>query len=175
MKKICCWFARDVDDFCWQHAAQPKRRQKRRQVETPAESGSIVDSREHTPDPLLTNKTWMWERRDPNGNQVPEIIVPNPENYTLFFNDDGTFNATIDCNGGNGRYATTPPGSIFMELGPTTQAACPDGSLSGDMINMFGPAQNYRFEEDNTVLVFVWQAAQLTTIAPRMRRLVATH
>ncbi|MCO5198279.1 MAG: META domain-containing protein [Anaerolineae bacterium] len=127
-------------------------------VETPAESGSIVDSREHTPDPLLTNKTWMWERRDPNGNQVPEIIVPNPENYTLFFNDDGTFNATIDCNSGSGRYATTPPGSIFMELGPMTQAACPDGSLSGDMINMFGPAQNYRFEEDNTVLVFVWVA-----------------
>ena len=86
----------------------------------------------------------MWERRDPNGNQVPEIVIPDPENYTLFFNEDGTFNAKIDCNNGSGAYANKYSGGIFMELGPMTMAACPDGSASSDMVNMFGPAQSYR-------------------------------
>jgi heat shock protein HslJ len=126
-----------------------------RNIEAPAAGG---DSGEHTPDPLLIDKTWLWERRDPNGNQIAEIKVPNPENYTLLFNEDGTFNAKLDCNNGSGSYATTPPGGIFMELGPMTKVACPDGSLSNDMINMFGPAQDYRIEGDGAVLVFNWAA-----------------
>ena len=40
---------------------------------------------EHTPDPMLVNITWEWMQRDPNGNQIDEITVPNPENYTLLF------------------------------------------------------------------------------------------
>ena len=125
-------------------------------VETAATSP--IDTMTHTPDPLLTNITWEWVRRDPNGNQMDEIIVPNPENYTLFFNEDGTFNAQLDCNSSNGRYATDNPGSIFMELGATTLAFCGETSLDGQMVMMFGPAQSYRFEENGSILVFAWVA-----------------
>lgn len=124
-------------------------------AETP---GSMVDEREHTPDPALIDQTWAWERRDPNGNDIPAITINNPENYTIIFNEDGTFNAKVDCNQMNGRYATTPPDSIFMEAGAMTMAMCPEGSFSNDMLQMFGPAQNYRFEEDGNVLVFPWVA-----------------
>ncbi|MCZ7670471.1 MAG: META domain-containing protein [Chloroflexi bacterium] len=85
--------------------------------------------------------------------------MPDPENYTLVFNEDGTFNAQVDCNRANGRYATSTTGSIFMEAGPMTMAACPEGSLDFSMTQMFGPAQSYRFEEAGTVLVFSWAAA----------------
>jgi heat shock protein HslJ len=122
------------------------------------ESGSPLDTMEHIPDPNLVNITWEWERREPNGNDIPEIIVPNPENYSLFFNEDGTFNATLDCNSASGSYKTPTPGNIFMELGPMTMAACEEGSLADDMANMFGPAQSYRLEDDNDVLVMVWVA-----------------
>ncbi|NJN54120.1 MAG: META domain-containing protein [Anaerolineae bacterium] len=103
--------------------------------------GSYVDTLEHTADPSLVNITWHWVRRDPNGNQIDEIVVPNPENYTLLFNEDGTFNAQVDCNSMNGRYATTPPDRIFMEAGAMTMAMCPEDSFSNDMLQMFGPAQ----------------------------------
>lgn len=109
-------------------------------------------------DPALIDKVWQWERRDPNGNDIAEIIVPNPANYTLTFNEDGTFFARLDCNNGLGTYTSDAPGSIMMELGPTTRAMCPPDSLAGSMIEMFGPAQNYRFEEDGAVLVFPWVA-----------------
>ena len=127
-------------------------------TEAPEENGSYLDSIEHVPDPLLIGFTWEWVQRDPNGNEIPPITVPNPENYTLLFNENGTFNATIDCNDAAGQYKTPRPGSIFMELGPTTAAACGDDSLDTDMINMFGPAQNYRFEDDGNTLIFSWAA-----------------
>ena len=124
-----------------------------------AESGSsIVEEREHIPDPDLIDKTWAWMRRDPNGNDSPPITINNPENYTLVFNEDGTFSAKVDCNIANGRYATTPPSSIFMELGPSTLAFCGEASQDAAMLQMFGPAQSYRFEEDGEVLIFAWAA-----------------
>jgi heat shock protein HslJ len=126
------------------------------------DSGSVLDTMAHTPDPNLVNKTWAWERRDPNRNPSEEILVPNPENYTLTFAEDGTFTALLDCNNANGRYATTPlsetSNSIFMELGPTQMAFCGEDSLDTAMVNMFGPAQNYRYEEDGAVVVFIWVA-----------------
>ena len=123
-----------------------------------AEPESLVAGQEHVPDPRLTNITWEWLQRNPNGNDIPEIMVPNPENYTLFFNDDGSFSATIDCNQAAGKYATPNPGSIFMEIGPSTLAACPEGSLELDMANMFGPAQSYQISEDGSTLQFAWAA-----------------
>jgi heat shock protein HslJ len=122
------------------------------------EPTSPLDTMEHVPDPNLVNITWEWERRDPNGNSIDEIIVPSPEVYTLFFNEDGTFNAQLDCNNANGLYKTPTPGNIFMELGLMTAAACESGSYADDMMNMFGPAQSYRFEDDGDVLVMVWVA-----------------
>ncbi len=120
---------------------------------------SVVAKLDHVPDPRLVNVSWEWVSRDPNGNTSPEIVVPTPENYTLFFNEDGTFNATLDCNNGSGVYATPSAGNIFMELGPTTMAACPEDSLAGDMINIFGGAvQSYRFEDNDQTLVMVWVA-----------------
>lgn len=127
--------------------------------EPPAEEpASVLDSMDHTPDPLLTGKVWDWQRRDPNGNDIPPIVVPVPEDYAIIFNEDGTFNATIDCNNASGQYKTPSPGSIFMELGPTTMAACGDESLDLEMMNMFGPAQSYRFEDDDQTLVLSWAA-----------------
>lgn len=122
-------------------------------------TGSVLDSMEHTPDPNLTNKTWAWERREPNGNDSATIYVQDPENYTLFFNDDGTFSAKMDCNNGTGSYKTPSEGNIFMELGPMQMAICGDNSLDTSMSQMFGPAQNYRFEQDGNVVAFAWAAA----------------
>ena len=94
----------------------------------------------------------------PTAIRVPAIAVPDPSKYTLFFNEDGTFNVQMDCNSASGRYATSSPGSIFMELGASTMAECGPDSLASDMANIFGPAQNYRYEEDGAVLIFAWAA-----------------
>ncbi len=123
---------------------------------TPA---SVLESMEFVVDPQLIDVTWQWERRTNNGGGEAAITVPDPVQYTLLFQNDGTFSAQIDCNNGSGNYATDGTGSIFMELGPMTLAACEPGSLDQEMINMFGPAQNYVYEEDGQVVIFKWVAA----------------
>jgi heat shock protein HslJ len=123
---------------------------------------SYLDSLEHSPDPELVNTTWVWQRRDPNGNDIPPIYVSNSEAYTLTFNEDGTFSTRMDCNNANGGYATTRTEDlqkgIYMELGPSQIAFCGEDSLDTQMAQMFGPAQNYYFEGNGTVLAFNWVA-----------------
>ncbi len=109
-------------------------------------------------DPALIDITWNWVQRTSNSGQELLFTVPNPENYTLQFDAEGAFTTQLDCNNATGTYASSAPGSIFMELGPMTQAACSPDSLAGDMVNMFGPAQNYVFEEDGQVVIFKWVA-----------------
>ena len=111
-----------------------------------------------TADPLLTNKSWQWIRRDPNGSQMDAIFVPNPEAYTLFFHDDGTLQAKLDCNERNGRFTTSNPGSIFMELDTTTLVLCGETSLGEPLAMMFGPAQSYHFAVNKNVLALAWMA-----------------
>ena len=133
-------------------------------TEAPAveESGSPLDTMEHTVDPNLVNKTWAWESRDPNGNSSEAIDIPNPEDYTLFFNEDGTFMAEMDCNTGMGEYVTSglefEQHNIFMQLGPMTMVACEEGSYAPQMGQMFGPVQNYEYLDDGEVLKFIWVA-----------------
>jgi len=110
----------------------------------------------HVPDPDLIDKTWAWEARDPNGSDAATLDVPNPENYTLIFNEDGTFSAKVDCNVAAGSYATTPPDAIAMQPGPVTLAACPPGSLADEMMKLFGEVQNFRFIENGNVLILAW-------------------
>jgi len=122
-------------------------------------TGWMVDEYEHTPDPNLINITWYWDSRDPNGNDIPAISVADAQNYTLLFNEDGSFKAKIDCNQASGRYATHDNGSIFMELGPSTLAACGEGSLANEMMGIFGGAvQDYRIEGGGQTLIFNWAA-----------------
>jgi heat shock protein HslJ len=112
----------------------------------------------HVPDPDLIDKTWAWAGRDPNGNDIEPIVITTPENYTLLFNEDGSFNAKADCNVVLGSYATDAPGSIFMEAGPSTMAFCGETSSDMAMLQMFGPAQDYVISEDGQTLTFNWVA-----------------
>lgn len=110
----------------------------------------------HTPDPDLIGATWGWEARDPNGSDADSIDVPNPEHYSLSFNEDGTFDAVMDCNNGQGSYLSGAGGEFTMGLGPTTMVECPPGSLADAMGAMFGSVESYRLEENGDLLVFSW-------------------
>jgi heat shock protein HslJ len=112
---------------------------------------SIVDS-------SLVDVTWEWVQRTSNLGEEVLITVPDPENYTLLFDAEGAFTTQLDCNNAAGTYTSSSPGSIFMELGPMTRAACSPESLADEMVNMFGPAQSYVFEENGQVLIFKWVA-----------------
>jgi heat shock protein HslJ len=103
----------------------------------------------HEADPALIDTLWLWTARD----AATPIEVPNPENYNIIFNEDGTFFAGLDCNRGGGSYATPGDGAISMELGMVTRAACPEDSLFNQMSEIFANAASYEVVEDGEVLL----------------------
>ena len=68
----------------------------------------------------LTGTTWQWTA---STTTVPasQSVVPDPENYTITFNTDGTFEAKVDCNQASGDY-TTNGSELTITPGPSTLA-----------------------------------------------------
>jgi len=88
--------------------------------------------------------SWMWGIFLDPVNGPAEIS--NPENYILTFNEDGTVNVKADCNNAQGAY-TLEDGSLSIELGPMTAAACEEGSRSDDFVKYLGFAATPSFQE----------------------------
>lgn len=74
----------------------------------------------------ITGVVWQWETvTNQDTNEI--TTVPNPENYTIEFKEDGTFTGQADCNQIAGTYSTESGFSIT--LGPSTLAFCGEASL----------------------------------------------
>jgi heat shock protein HslJ len=96
----------------------------------------------------ITGKTWQLtalSHRVANGlGVVPEA---DQANYTVEFRSDGNYQAKADCNQTSGTYATTSDGDLTIEPGPTTLAACPQGSLSDEYIQGLTNASRYAISD----------------------------
>lgn len=97
----------------------------------------------------LTDGTWQWvDWTDTTGTTT----VPNPENYTLTFNSDGTFTGLADCNSFSGTY--TQDGDNFTILpGPTTLMACPEGSLDTVFTQTLAQVDNGTIDGNNDLIL----------------------
>jgi heat shock protein HslJ len=90
-----------------------------------------------TPAPAPTNSiqdiVWQWlsMTEQPAGTTT---TVPNPENYTLIFRADGTFEGKADCNAFAGTYSQQNGFSI--KLGPSTLAFCGEASLDQQYLQL---------------------------------------
>jgi CubicO group peptidase (beta-lactamase class C family)/heat shock protein HslJ len=91
----------------------------------------------------LTANPWQW-----TGFTGPaeQFSVEDPANYTLTFFDDGSLGIQADCNNVLGSY-TDEAGSLTIELGPMTLAACPPESRSDQFITYMGSSARYFFED----------------------------
>lgn len=76
---------------------------------------------------------WQWESVtvQPAGDTT---TVPDPENYTLIFNEDGTFNGTADCNSISGTYSQE--GGFTVTVSTSTRAFCGDDSLDQQFLDL---------------------------------------
>jgi heat shock protein HslJ len=90
----------------------------------------------------LTGKTWQWVA---STSKVPasQSVVPDPENYTIEFNSDGTFQAKADCNQLAGSYTTTSSGGMTITPGPMTLAICGPESSSDIYVQELSKAASY--------------------------------
>jgi heat shock protein HslJ len=98
-----------------------------------------TDSAPAEEDVAVIGTTWEWQGTT---TPVESIDVPNPANYNLLLNEDGTFNFTADCNVGSGSY-TVSDNQITLELGPITLAACGPESLDTVYLQQLGEVTSW--------------------------------
>jgi heat shock protein HslJ len=102
----------------------------------------------------LTGITWQLSAMT---EKVPAFqgVVPASEQskYTIVFNPDGTFNAKADCNMVGGTYVVGASNALTINLGPSTLAMCPEGSLADLYTFALGNALSYAVANDQLTIV----------------------
>ena len=101
----------------------------------------------------ITGPTWHLLSLTTNTPQRGEFVPAEArENYTITFNDDGTFNAKADCNQVGGSYTITGNAQISIAPGPSTLVACPEGSLSDAYVAALAQAATFTTTSDQLTL-----------------------
>jgi len=83
---------------------------------------------------------WELQAFELDDGSVQE--VPDPQNYTLSFEADGSVAAKVDCNRCNGSYETEG-NSVTFGLMACTLAACLPGSLDHQFQTALGSATSF--------------------------------
>jgi heat shock protein HslJ len=83
----------------------------------------------------VTGIVWNWQSvtEKSSGNST---TVPDPESYTIIFNEDGTTEGQVDCNTFSGTYSRE--GSFTITVVPDVMAACDQGSLDQEYLTLLG-------------------------------------
>ena len=88
-----------------------------------------------TPSNTITDIVWQWTSVT-NRTTGETTTVTDPQNYTITFRDDGTLSGKADCNSFTGTYSQE--GGFTITLGATTMAACAEGSLDQQYLELLG-------------------------------------
>ena len=87
------------------------------------------------PSNTITDIVWQWTSvKNKTTNET--TTVSTPENYTITFRKDGTLSGKADCNNFTGTY--TQESGFSIKLGASTMAACPEGSLDQQYLQLLG-------------------------------------
>jgi heat shock protein HslJ len=99
----------------------------------------------------LTSGVWKWQQSADNSGKT--WASPNPANYTLQFNPNGTVAAQIDCNQSNGAYQADET-NLTITLGPTTMMACPPPTMDTEFQRQLSLVSSYFFDGNNLILLW---------------------
>jgi len=91
------------------------------------EAGSVGGSES------IQNVNWQWVSLVDEGTPFD---VPNPADYTITFNSDGTLTGKADCNTFEGTYSQT--NDFFITIGSSTMAFCGEASLDTMYLSLLG-------------------------------------
>ena len=100
----------------------------------------------------LVGPTWQWSASTTTA-PASQSVVPDPENYTLQFAEDGTFSAKADCNQLGGEFTTGDGGTLTIAPGPMTLALCPAESLSDMYVASLATVQSYEINADGQLVL----------------------
>jgi heat shock protein HslJ len=108
----------------------------------------------------ITGIQWQWAQLTET-EPAAQSVVPDPENYVLVLNADGSANLKADCNQVQWSYTLEGSSLTFNTLGPSTLAYCGDESLDQKYLEMLGKGGTVSVEEGRLVLKLNENAGQM--------------
>jgi heat shock protein HslJ len=99
----------------------------------------------------VTGIQWQWAELTET-EPASQSVVPNPENYVLVLNADGSANLKADCNQVQWTYTLEGTSLTFNTLGPSTLAYCGDDSLDQLFLGKLGMGGTVSVENERLVL-----------------------
>lgn len=114
--------------------------------------------------PSLDGVVWQWAEFQSSDETL--VKPENSEAYTLQFLPDGKLSIKADCNQAMGTY-TMNGSQLMLEVGATTLAACPPGSLSEKYLQYLNDVVSYVFQDGDLYLALKMDAGimKFTTLA----------
>jgi heat shock protein HslJ len=100
----------------------------------------------------LTGTTWQWTAMQETA-PAHQSVVPDPQNYTITFNTDGTAAIKADCNNVTATYITSGS-SLTLTLGASTLMYCGDASQDTLYLASLGKVSSYAIENGQLQLIF---------------------
>ena len=125
---------------------------------------------EDTSSSQLVGTVWQWQQTQMNNDD--QFVPDNPANYTVQFMPDGTLSAQADCNQVGGSY-TLDGSQITITLGPSTLAACPEGSLGDQFVQNLGQANSYLFDGSDLIINLMFDSGTMR-FSPQSDELAGT-
>ena len=100
----------------------------------------------------ITGIVWQWTAMQ---ETVPasQSVVPDPQNYTITFNPDGTVAIKADCNNVTGNYKMSGS-DLTITLGASTLMACGDNSQDTIYLASLSKVSSYVVENGQLQLKF---------------------
>jgi heat shock protein HslJ len=99
----------------------------------------------------ITGIQWQWAELTET-EPASQSVVPDPENYILVLNADGSANLKADCNQVQWGYTLEGTSLTFDTLGPATLAYCGDESLDELFLSKLGTGGTASVESGRLVL-----------------------
>jgi len=107
----------------------------------------------------LTANAWQWASME---TTVPasQSVVPDPQNYTITFNTDGSVAIKADCNQVGGTYVASGS-DLTITLGPSTMAYCGDASADTIFLASLSEVAAYSIANNELTLAFPHGGGQM--------------
>ncbi len=99
----------------------------------------------------ITGVQWQWAELTET-EPASQSVVPDPENYVVVLNADGTASLKADCNQVQWTYTLDGTSLTFNTLGPSTLAFCGDDSLDQLFLSKLGMGGTVSVEDGRLVL-----------------------
>lgn len=93
---------------------------------------------------------WQWVSLIET-QPAAQSLVPDPENYTILFNEDGTVVIQADCNVVQGTY-TASGSKLTIEAGITTLAFCGEDSADNFYLGLLVQVESYELVNETLQL-----------------------